>query len=30
MIKIRLAPGASLDHLLTAAQYDAQLASEGH
>lgn len=30
MIKLRLAPGASLDHLLTAAQYDAQLASEGH
>lgn len=30
MLKIRLAPGASLDHLLTAAQYDAQLASEGH
>ncbi len=30
MIKIRLAPGASLDHLLTAEQYDQQLASEGH
>lgn len=30
MIKIKLAPGATLDHLLTAAQYDAQLASEGH
>jgi glycine cleavage system H protein len=30
MVKIRLAPGATLDHLLTAAQYDEQLASEGH
>jgi glycine cleavage system H protein len=30
LVKIRLAPGATLDHLLTAAQYDAQLASEGH
>jgi len=30
MVKIKLAPGATLDHLLTAAQYDAQLASEGH
>jgi glycine cleavage system H protein len=30
MVKIRLAPGATLDHLLTAAQYDQQLASEGH
>lgn len=30
MLKIRLAPGATLDHLLTAEQYDAQLASEGH
>ena len=30
MIKVRLAPGANLDHLLTAAQYDEQLASEGH
>ncbi len=30
MMRIRLAPGASLDHLLTAEQYDAQLASEGH
>ncbi len=30
MLKIKLAPGATLDHLLTAAQYDAQLASEGH
>jgi glycine cleavage system H protein len=30
MLKVKLAPGATLDHLLTAAQYDAQLASEGH
>jgi glycine cleavage system H protein len=30
MIKIKLAPGTTLDHLLTSAQYDAQLASEGH
>lgn len=30
MVKVRLAPGATLDHLLTAAQYDAQLAAEGH
>ncbi|MBM3981385.1 MAG: glycine cleavage system protein GcvH [Planctomycetes bacterium] len=30
MVKIKLAPGATLNHLLTAAQYDAQLASEGH
>lgn len=30
MIKIKLAPGATLDHMLTAAQYDAQLAAEGH
>jgi glycine cleavage system H protein len=30
MLKLRLAPGAMLDHLLTAAQYDEQLASEGH
>lgn len=30
MLKIKLAPGATLDHLLTAAQYDEQLASEGH
>lgn len=30
MVRIRLAPGATLDHLLTAAQYDQQLASEGH
>jgi glycine cleavage system H protein len=30
LVKIRLAPGAKLDHLLTAKQYDEQLASEGH
>jgi glycine cleavage system H protein len=30
MVKIQLADGATLDHLLTAAQYDDQLASEGH
>jgi glycine cleavage system H protein len=30
MLKVKLAPGATLDRLLTAAQYDAQLASEGH
>jgi glycine cleavage system H protein len=30
MVKIKLASGANLDHLLTAEQYDQQLASEGH
>jgi glycine cleavage system H protein len=30
MVKIRLAPGATLDHLLTKDQYEQQLASEGH
>jgi glycine cleavage system H protein len=30
MVKIKLAPGATLDHLMTAEQYDEQLASEGH
>ena len=30
LVKIKLAPGATLDHLLTKAQYDAQLAAEGH
>ena len=30
MVKIKLAPGATLDHLLTAEKYDEQLASEGH
>jgi glycine cleavage system H protein len=29
-IKLRLAPNAALDHLLTKEQYDAQLAAEGH
>lgn len=30
MLKLRPAAGATLDHLLTPAQYDAQLAAEGH
>ncbi|HEV3440207.1 MAG TPA: glycine cleavage system protein GcvH [Gemmata sp.] len=30
LVKLKLAPGATLDHLLTTSQYDAQLASEGH
>ena len=30
MLKVRPAAGATLDRLLTAEQYDAQLASEGH
>ncbi len=30
MVKIKLAAGATLDHLMTAAQYDSQLAEEGH
>jgi glycine cleavage system H protein len=30
MIRVRLAPGANLDHLQTLEQYEAQLASEGH
>lgn len=30
MIRITLAPGATLDHLLTKAQYDEQLAADGH
>ena len=30
MLKLRPAPGATLDHLLTAEQYDQQLAAEGH
>jgi glycine cleavage system H protein len=30
LVKIKLAPGAKIDHLLTAKQYDEQLASEGH
>ena len=30
LVKIKLAAGATLDHLLTAKLYDEQLASEGH
>ncbi len=30
MLKVRLSPGSNLDQLLSAEQYDAQLASEGH
>ena len=30
MVKIKLAPGATLDHLMDKATYDQQLASEGH
>ncbi|VTS01139.1 glycine cleavage system protein GcvH [Tuwongella immobilis] len=30
MLKVKLADGASLDHLLTAAQYTEQIAAEGH
>ena len=30
LVKIRLAPGANLDSLLTAKEYDEQLASDGH
>ena len=30
LVKIRLASGANLNHLLTAKQYDEQLASDGH
>lgn len=30
MVKIRLADGATLDHLMTYDQYEAQLHSEGH
>ena len=30
LVKIRLAPGTNLNHLLTARQYDEQLASDGH
>jgi len=30
MLKIALAPGATLDHLMAKDRYDAQLASEGH
>jgi len=30
LFKLRVAPGATLDHLLTAEQYEQQLAAEGH
>lgn len=30
MVKVKLAKGATLDHLMTKQQYDAQLAEEGH
>lgn len=30
LLKVKLTPGETLDHLLTASQYDDQLASEGH
>jgi len=30
LVKLKLAPGATLNHLLTAKQYDEQLATEGH
>src|SRR5260370_9757949 len=30
LIKIKIAPGATLDHLLTAAQYEQQIAAQGH
>src|SRR5262245_1421679 len=30
MVRIRVAPGTTLDHLLTLAQYEQQIASEGH
>ena len=30
MIRIKLAPGATLDHLMDKAKYDEQAASEGH
>jgi glycine cleavage system H protein len=30
LVKIKLAPSATLDHLMTASKYDEQLASEGH
>lgn len=30
LVKIKLAPGATLDHLMDKTRYDAQLASEGH
>jgi glycine cleavage system H protein len=30
MVKVRLAPGATLDHLMTLEKYQEQIASEGH
>jgi glycine cleavage system H protein len=30
LMKLKLAPGATLDHLLTHDKYEAQIASEGH
>jgi glycine cleavage system H protein len=30
MVKIKVATGANLDHLLTSAQYEQQIASQGH
>ena len=30
MVKVKLGKGATLDHLMTKPQYDAQLAEEGH
>jgi len=30
LMKVKLAPGATLDHLLTHDKYEAQIASEGH
>jgi glycine cleavage system H protein len=30
LLKIKLSPGATLDHLMTSSKYDEQLASEGH
>jgi glycine cleavage system H protein len=30
LIKIKMAPGAKLEHLLTPAQYEQQIASQGH
>ena len=30
LIKIKMAPGANVNHLLTAEQYEEQIASQGH
>ena len=30
MVKIKVEPGSTLDHLMTLAQYEKQIASEGH